>query len=132
LASIRLERTSSLERHACQIELADAIPIGDTLGSNLEAFVNKFLTYLLNTGLDFLEESRRASRAIRRQEDHTVRNAISFAAGIGIGIGVGILLAPASGEKTRSSIAEKAQEVGQRVRSRVSSGVKRPATGTEG
>jgi hypothetical protein len=98
----------------------------------LEVFVNKFLKSLLKTGLDFLERSDRVGRAIRRQEDHTVRNAISFAAGIGLGIGVGILLAPASGEKTRSSIAEKVQDVGERVRGRVSPEVKKPATGTEG
>jgi hypothetical protein len=98
----------------------------------MEVFVNKFLKSLLKIGLDVLEQSERAGRAIRRQEDPTMRNAISFAAGIGIGIGLGILLAPASGEKTRSSIAEKVQDVGERVRSRVSPGVKRPATGTEG
>jgi hypothetical protein len=95
-------------------------PIGDKLGFNLEAFVNKFLKSLLKIGL------------IRKQEDHTVRNAMSFAAGIGLGIGVGILLAPASGEETRSSIAEKVQDVGERVRGRFSPEVRKPATGTEG
>ena len=94
--------------------------------------MNKFLKSLLKIGRDFLEQSDRASRAIRRQEDHTVRNAISFAAGIGLGIGVGILLAPASGEETRSSIAEKVQDVGERVRDRFSPEVRKPATGTEG
>ena len=59
--------------------------------------MNKFLKSLLKIGL------------IRKQEDHTVRNAMSFAAGIGLGIGVGILLAPASGEETRSSIAKKSK-----------------------
>ncbi len=94
--------------------------------------MNKFLKSLFKTGLDFLEQSDRAGRAIRRQEDHTVRNAISFAAGIGLGIGLGILLAPASGEETRSSIAEKVQDVGERVRDRFSPEVRKPATGTEG
>ncbi len=94
--------------------------------------MNKFLKSLLKTGLDFLEQSDRAGRAIRRQEDHTVRNAISFAAGIGLGIGLGILLAPASGEETRSSIAENVQDVGERVRDRFSPEVRKPATGTEG
>ncbi|PYX85679.1 MAG: hypothetical protein DMG70_02795 [Acidobacteria bacterium] len=69
---------------------------------------------------------------MRGQEDHTVRNAISFAAGIGLGIGVGMLFAPASGEETRSSIAEKVQDVGERVRERCSPEIKKPATGTEG
>ena len=94
--------------------------------------MNKFLKSLVKIGLDFLEDSERAGRAIRRQEDQTVRNAISFAAGIGLGIGLGILLAPASGEETRSSIAEKVQDAGERVRDRFSPEVKKPATGTEG
>lgn len=94
--------------------------------------MNKFLKSLLKIGLDFLEQPKRASRAIRSKDDHTLRNAISFAAGIGLGVGVGILLAPASGEETRSSIAEKVQDVGERVRGRFSPKVKKPATGTEG
>ena len=94
--------------------------------------MKKFLKSLLKTGLYFLEQSDRVGRAIRGQEDHTVRNAISFAAGIGLGIGVGMLFAPASGEETRSSIAEKVQDVGERVRERFSPEIKKPATGTEG
>jgi len=117
---------------ACRVEFADATPVSDKLGFNLEAFVNNFLKSLLKIGLDFLAEPEQAGRAIRRQDDHTVRNALSFAAGIGLGIGVGILLAPASGEETRSSIAEKVQDVGERVRDRFSPEVKKPATGTEG
>jgi hypothetical protein len=94
----------------------------------LEVFVNKFLKSLVN----FLEQPDRAGRAIRRQEDQTVRNAISFAAGIGLGIGVGMLLAPSKGEETRSSIAGKVQDFGDKVKERFSSEVKKPATGTEG
>ena len=94
--------------------------------------MNKFLKSLLKIGLDFLEDSERAGRAIRRQEDQTVRNAISFAAGIGLGIGMGILLAPSKGEETRSSIAGKVQDFGDKVKERFSPEVKKPATGTEG
>ena len=94
--------------------------------------MNKFLRSLLRTGLDFLEQSERVGRASRRQEDDTVRNAISFAAGIALGIGVGILFAPATGKETRSLIAERVQDVGGRVRERFSTEGKKPATGTEG
>jgi hypothetical protein len=93
--------------------------------------VNKFLKSLLTICLDFAEQSERVGRAIRRQ-DHTLRDAISFAAGIGVGIAVGILLAPASGRETRSSITEKVQDVGERVRDRFPPEVKKPATGTQG
>jgi len=99
----------------------------------MEVLLNKFLKSLLNICLDVLEQSERTGRAILGQEaDHTVRNTISFAAGVGLGMGLGILLAPASGEETRSSITNKVQDVGERVRRRVSPEVKKPATGTEG
>ena len=94
--------------------------------------MNKFLKSLLKIGLEFLEDSERAGRAIRRQKDQTVRNAISFAAGIGLGIGVGMLFAPSKGEETRSSIAGKVQDFGDKVKERFSPEVKKPATGTEG
>jgi len=114
--------------------------------------VNKLLRSLLKTAVYLLEQSdrdtgdmadrvkdrvqdltRRARHAIYRQkEDHRVRNAISFATGIGLGIGVGMLLAPARGEETRSSIAGKVQDFGDRVKERFSPEVKKPATGTEG
>jgi hypothetical protein len=113
-------------------------------------FVNKLLTSLLKAGVYFLEQSdrnaadmadrvedrvqnlsRRARHAIYGQEDHTVRNAISFAAGIGLGIGVGMLLAPSPGEETRSSIVGKVHDFGDKVRERFTPEVKKPATDTE-
>jgi hypothetical protein len=114
-------------------------------------FVNKLLRSLLKAGVYFLEQSdrntadmadrvkdrvqnlsRRARHAIYGQEGHTIRNAISFAAGIGLGIGVGMLLAPSPGEETRSSIVAKVHDFGDKLRERFSPEVKKPATGTEG
>ena len=114
-------------------------------------FVNKLLRSLIKAGVYFLEQSdrntadmadrvkdrvqnlsRRAGHAIYGQEDHTVRNAISFAAGIGLGIGVGMLLAPSPGEETRSSIVGKVHDFGDKVRERFSPEAKKPAAGTEG
>jgi gas vesicle protein len=45
-------------------------------------------------------------------------------------VGVGLLLAPASGEETRNSITEKVQDIGDKVKGRVS-GRNYSATGTE-
>ena len=42
----------------------------------------------------------------------------SLLIGIGIGVGLGMLLAPASGEETRSNIADKVQDFGGKVRDR--------------
>ena len=51
-------------------------------------------------------------------ENHTLRNVISFAAGVGVGVGAGLLLAPSSGSDLRNSITGKVQDIGNRVRSR--------------
>ena len=60
----------------------------------------------------------RTRQAILGSEDHTVRNAVSLAAGIGLGIALGMLFAPASGEEIRRSIVEKAQDARAKVRGR--------------
>jgi len=50
------------------------------------------------------------------EPDHTVRDAMSFVAGVGLGLGMGLLFAPASGRETRDLISEKVQEAGSKVR----------------
>jgi YtxH-like protein len=94
--------------------------------------VNKVLRSLFKIGIYLLEQSDRAEQTIRAPEDHRVRNAVSLAAGVTLGLGIGMLFAPASGEETRSSIADRVQGVGDRVRQRFSSKIKKPPTGTEG
>ena len=104
--------------------------------------MNKLLKSLLQTGLYFLEQPDRAAEAARERvkedidevgrkfqgEDHTLRYILTFAAGVGVGLGVGMLTAPASGEESRSAIAGKVRDVGDRVKKHVS--VERnPATG---
>jgi ElaB/YqjD/DUF883 family membrane-anchored ribosome-binding protein len=73
----------------------------------------------------------RASRAIRGDDTYVLRNALRFAAGVGVGIGVGLILAPASGEETRRVVADKVQDMGDKVRRQFSS-ERRAATGTNG
>jgi len=62
-----------------------------------------------------------ATSAIYPREDHTLRNLVSFAAGVGIGVGAGILLAPSSGAELRSSISDRVQNISGKVKGRVSS-----------
>jgi hypothetical protein len=62
-------------------------------------------------------------------EDHTLRHVLLFVAGVGVGVGAGMLLAPASGAETRSSITDKVQDIGDKVKARVSK--QNYATGTE-
>jgi hypothetical protein len=79
------------------------------------------------------EASRRANRAteVIRGEDHSgLGTAAALLIGVGVGVGVGMLLAPASGQETRSTISNKVQEFGDRVRDKFGSESER--TGTYG
>jgi len=75
---------------------------------------------------DRVSDLRDQAEALYSGGDHTVRNLVTFAAGVGVGFAVAMLVAPASGEEIRNQIGEKVQDIGGRVRSRFS------RTGTEG
>jgi hypothetical protein len=80
------------------------------------------------------EASRRVSRASNaiRGEDHRgMSTAAALLIGVGVGVGVGMLLAPASGEETRSNLSNKVHEFSDRMRDKFSSG-EEPSTGTYG
>ncbi len=70
-----------------------------------------------------------ATSAISPQQDHTLRNILSFAAGVGIGVGAGMLLAPSSGAEIRTSISDRVQDISDKVRGRRST--QKYATGSE-
>jgi hypothetical protein len=81
------------------------------------------------------EASRRVSRAsdVIRGEDHSgIGTVAALLIGVGVGVGVGMLLAPASGEETRSNISSKVQEFGDRVRDKFSESKREPGSGTYG
>ena len=70
------------------------------------------------------EASRRVSRAsdaIRGEDGSGFSSVAALLIGVGVGVGVGMLLAPASGEETRSTISNKVQEFGDRMRDKFSS-----------
>jgi len=80
----------------------------------------------LDSAADTVSDLRDRAGDIYPGPNHTLRNVLSFAAGVGVGIGAAILFAPASGEEIRNQIGEKVQDIGGRVRDRFS------RTGTEG
>jgi hypothetical protein len=113
--------------------------------------MNNLIRSILKTAVYFLEQSDRFAGDVRARvsdsvdraadrvsdlrsqaeelyegEDRTLRNVLTFAAGVG---GAAVLFAPASGKETRNSIGEKVHEIGGRVVDRFSSGT-RKATGT--
>lgn len=73
---------------------------------------------------DFAENTR---SMIYPSQGNTLRNIVSFAAGIGVGVAAGMLLAPASGQEIRDSISDRVQNIGDKVRGRAES----YATGTD-
>ena len=78
--------------------------------------------------------SRRVSRAsdVIRGEDHRgMSTAAALLIGVGVGVGIGMLLAPASGEETRSNLSNKVHEFSDRMRDKFSSGEEQ-STGTYG
>lgn len=79
----------------------------------------------LDRAADTVSDLRDQVEDIHPGPSNTMRNVLSFAAGVGVGIGAAILFAPASGEETRNQIGEKVQDIGGRLRGRFS------RTGTE-
>lgn len=78
-----------------------------------------------------------ASSALRG-ESQWLAPTLSFIGGIGVGVGLGILFAPFSGEEMRGVIRDKASDVTNDVKSKVSNMKNRyhasdpPFTGTDG
>jgi hypothetical protein len=121
--------------------------------------VNNLIKSILKTAVYFLDQTDRFTASARDRvadgidsaadrmtdlrdrvqdltvgQDHTLRNALTFAAGVGVGVGAAILFAPASGAEIRSQIGDKVQSIGGKVRNRFSSEARKTAdpTGTEG
>ena len=58
----------------------------------------------------------RAGRAIRGEDSHMLGTVTALLVGVGIGVGLGMLFAPSSGEEIRNNLADRMQDVGDRVR----------------
>jgi len=102
-------------------------PVRDRLAERIEDFSDRAQdTY--ETATDRMD---RASRAIRGDDSHFMSTATALLIGVGLGVSVGMLFAPASGEETRSNLADKVQDFGDKVRNRFSS-EPHPASGTYG
>jgi hypothetical protein len=129
------------------LHLHSSKKIGGTMKLRKE---NVLLNVLLGTGLYLLDSMRdrlsdgmddmksrardtydtasdrvgRATDVIRGEDHRFLSTAAAVALGIGVGVGVGMLLAPASGEETRSSLKDSMRERFTRA--------KESATGTYG
>jgi hypothetical protein len=101
--------------------LGTGVYLLDSMRNRLTDVIEDFSGAARNT---YGEASRRVSRAsdvIRGEDQVGISTAAALLLGIGVGVGVGILLAPASGEQTRSNLSNKVQEFSDRVRDKFSS-----------
>jgi len=106
---------------------AGLYPVRDRLAESVEDFTDR----AQDTYETAAERMDRASRVIRGDDSHFMSTATALLIGVGLGVSVGMLFAPASGEETRSNLADKVQDFGGKVRSRFSS-EPQPASGTYG
>ncbi len=103
--------------------------------SNLLKSILKTAVYIMDSTTDSVDRvSARASDladnardVIYPERDNTLRNVLTFAAGVGVGVAAGILLAPQSGAELRNSISGKVQDINDKVRGKAES----YATGTD-
>jgi len=72
----------------------------------------------------------RASRAIRGEDSSYLSTATALLVGVGIGVGIGMLFAPASGQELRSTVADKVQDVSDKVRNQFSAERRGSSTST--
>lgn len=92
--------------------------------SSLLKSILKTAVYIMDSTADSVDRvTDRASRfaddardVIYPDRGNTVRNILSFAAGVGIGVAAGVLLAPQSGAELRHSIGDRVQDISERVR----------------
>ena len=86
----------------------------------------KSIVYILDETSDGVDRvSDRAAQfaentksVIYRDESQTLRNVVSFAAGIGVGVAAGMLLAPSSGQELRNTISDRVHDISDKVRGR--------------
>ncbi len=120
------------EKILWNVLLGTSVYLLDSLRNRLSEGVDEISDRARDT---YGEASRRAGRAVEvvRGEDHSGINTVAaLLVGVGVGVGVGMLLAPASGEETRSSISNKVQEFGDRVRDKFQEQKREPGSGTYG
>ena len=97
-------------------------PLRDRLVERIESFGDRARD-LYETGSDRAKDAyeigskrvRHASDALQGEDNHVWGTVGALLLGVGIGVGVGILIAPASGEETRTNLADKVQDFGGKV-----------------
>jgi hypothetical protein len=109
-----------------------ALHLFDSVRERLPDNVDDIKDRLRDTYDTASDRVSRATNALRGEEDSQILGKVgALLIGVGIGVGIGMLIAPASGEETRSEITDKVSDFSDKVRERTG---KEPqsATGTHG
>src|SRR5437868_291966 len=143
-ASRRIGRASDALRgkdHAV-VGTATASLMGVGVGVGAGAFLLYSMGHRLGDVVDLRDRAResyesdcrrrgRASDAVSGKQHAAESAATASLMGVGVGVGIGMLIAPASGQKIRADISEKAKDFGEKIRDR-SSRKPQGASGTYG
>jgi ElaB/YqjD/DUF883 family membrane-anchored ribosome-binding protein len=118
--------SSRKEKVLFNLLLGTGIYLLDSMRNRMAGTVDDLRSRAHDTYDTASDRVSRATDVIRGTDHPMIGTAAAALLGLGIGVGIGLLLAPASGEETRSNIASKARDIRDRVSSRES------ATGTYG
>ena len=108
---------SRKDRVLFNLMLGAGIYLLDSLRKSMAAPVDELRSKAQDTYETAKDRIGRATDAVRGEDSHLLHTASAALLGLGIGVGVGLLLAPASGEETRSKIADKVRDIRDRVSS---------------
>jgi ElaB/YqjD/DUF883 family membrane-anchored ribosome-binding protein len=117
---------SRKEKALINLLLGTGVYLLDSMRSRMASSADDLRSRAQDTYETASDRFSRATDVIRGEDRHWMGAAAAGVLGLGIGVGVGLLLAPASGEETRSNIAGKARDIRERISSR------EPVTGTYG
>jgi YtxH-like protein len=121
------------ERVLWNLLLGTGVYLLDSLRDRLSEGMEDFTERARETYGEASRRVGRASDAIRGEDGSGISSVAALLIGVGVGVGVGMLLAPASGEETRSTISNKVQEFGDRMRDKFAPERQSPsASGTYG
>ena len=108
---------SRKERVLLNLMLGTGIYLLDSLRNRMAGTVDELRSKAQDTYETTTDRVSRAADVIRGKDSHFLRTGTAALFGLGVGVGLGLLLAPASGEETRSNIADKVRDIRDRVSS---------------
>ena len=112
--------------------LGTGLHLLDSLRERLPDNLDDIKTRVRDTYGTASDRVSRASDVLRGEKDSHILGKVGvLLLGVGVGVGIGVLIAPASGEETRTGITDKVSDFGDKVRERTA---RKPqgATGTYG